>query len=132
MKRQLIYGLLCLTILSCEKIDTDADITINDWKVVKFRKQGHLSYVTTDKQYILRFLSDTTFGIGLDVNACGGQYNLVSNGNINFENLFCTEICCDSDFAEDLASLFPKMKNYFRKGDELILEGRGRIVFKVY
>ncbi len=42
----------------------------------------------------------------------------------------CTLICCDSDFAKDLVFLFPKMTDYYGKGNELIFEGEGEIILK--
>ena len=135
MKRFLIYcGFFLLVILSCEKdvYDTDKDLTINDWRVVKLRKQGDLSYTSTENLYILKFLNDTTFVISLDINGCGGQYKIISNGNIELEPLYCTEICCDSDFADDLIQLIPQMTKYYKKENEMIFEGQGKIVFKNY
>ena len=56
-------------------------------------------------------------------------YEIINSGNIKISPKGCTEICCDSDFAEDLSQLFPKMTEYYGKGDELIFEGQGEIIF---
>jgi len=44
----------------------------------------------------------------------------------------CTEMCCDSEFAESLPSLFLKMTRYYGKGERLYLEGEGEIVLEKY
>jgi hypothetical protein len=135
MKRFTIYcGFFLLILLSCENdvYDTATDLTLNDLRVVKFRKQGDLSYASAENLYILKFLNDTTFEINLDINGCGGKYKIISNGNIELEPLYCTEIFCDSDFADDLIQLIPKMTKYYKKENEMIFEGQGKIVFKNY
>lgn len=55
-------------------------------------------------------------------------YEIINSGNIMISPMGCTQICCDSDFAEDLSQLFPKMTEYYGKGDELIFEGQGEII----
>jgi hypothetical protein len=87
---------------SCKKEDINIDITSNNWEVVKIKKQGESKYTKAGKSYIIVFKND---GVG------------------------CTEICSDSDFAVDLAYLFPKMTNYYGKGKELIL---GRRILYLY
>ena len=127
----LIFTILFgLTMWSCKKEDINIDITSNNWEVVKIKKQGESTYTKTKESYILEFTSDTTYTLKLDVNNCGGHYEIVNNGNINISTMGCTKICCDSDFAEDLIHLFPKMTEYYGKGNELIFEGQGEIILE--
>ncbi|MBA7571827.1 hypothetical protein ES708_13596 [subsurface metagenome] len=123
-------GLFLIIFFSCEKenIDTEIDITLNDWKVIKIKKQGELSYLNAAESYIFEFINDTTFTFNLDVNSCGGQYKIISKGSIELGDTYCTEICCDSDFAEDLRQLIPQMTRYYGKGNELIFKGQGEII----
>lgn len=115
---------------SCAKKDIYIDLTSNNWEVIKIKKQGESSYTKTGESYILSFTSENTYTINLDVNNCFGDYDITSNGNIEIGLMGCTQICCDSEFAQDLAQLLPKMTTYYGKGDELIFEGEGEIVLK--
>ena len=134
--KQRKYRILILTILvglimwSCEKEDINIDITSNNWEVVKIKKQGESTYTKTKESYVLEFTSDTTCTLKLDVNNCFGNYEIINSGNIKINPMGCTEICCDSDFAEDLLLLFPKMTEYYGKGKELIFEGQGKIILE--
>jgi len=115
---------------SCDKKDIYIDLTSNDWEVVKIKKDGDSGYTKARESYILSFTSENTYAINLDVNNCFGDYDITSDGNIDFGLMGCTEVCCDSEFAQNLSLLFPKMTKYYGKGDELILEGEGKIVLK--
>ena len=115
---------------SCAKKDIYIDLTSNDWEVVKIKKDGDSGYTKARESYILSFTSENTYAINLDVNNCFGDYDITSDGNIDFGHMGCTEVCCDSEFAQNLSLLFPKMTNYYGKGDELIFEGEGKIVLK--
>ena len=128
------FGMFLVVLISCEEenIDTEIDLTLNDWKVVKIKKQEELSYLYAKESYIFEFINDTTFTFNLDVNGCGGQYEIINAGKIVLEDTYCTEICCDSDFAEDLRLLIPKMTSFFGKGNQLIFQGQGEIIFEKY
>ncbi len=134
--KQRKYQILIFTILvglimwSCKKEDINIDIKSNNWEVVKIKKQGESTYSKTKESYILEFISDTTYTLKLDVNNCFGNYEIINSGNIKMNPMGCTEICCDSDFAEDLLQLFPKMTEYYGKGNELIFEGQGEIILE--
>ena len=119
-----------LIIWSCEKEDIDIDLKSNNWVVVKIKKQGESSYSFAKESYILKFINDSILDFNLDVNSCSGKYNIVNNGNIELGLVACTLICCDSDFAEDLVQLIPKMTKYYGKGNELIFEGQGEIILQ--
>lgn len=124
-----IISLICLVILSCKKEDINIDMKSNKWVVIKMKSQGESTYTKASESYVLEFTSDTTYTLKLDVNICFGHYEIMNSGNIIISPMGCTKICCDSDFAEDLSQLLPKMTEYYGKGDELIFEGQGEIVF---
>lgn len=115
---------------SCAKKDIYIDLTSSNWEVIKIKKQGESSYTKAGESYILSFTSENIYAINLDVNNCFGDYEITSNGNIDFGLMGCTLVCCDSEFAQTLSQLFPKMTKYYGKGDELIFEGEGKIVLK--
>ena len=122
-----IFGLL---VSSCMK--EDIDLTANNWKVEKIKQSGQLTFTNTDNIYILQFVSDEEYNLSLDVNSCIGHYDVLQNGIVEIQTMACTEICCESDFAEDLSVLFPKMTRYYARGDELHFEGDGKIVLRSY
>ena len=126
---KIIFPILVL-LLSCEKEDVNIDIKSNKWVVVKMKSQGEPTFTETRESYVLEFTSDTTYQLKLDVNSCFGYYEIINSGNITISLMGCTEVCCDSDFAEDLSQLFPKMTEYYGKGNNLIFEGEGEIVFE--
>jgi len=134
--KQRKYTILIFTVLiglilsSCNKEDINIDITSYNWEVVKIKKHGESSYSNANESYVLEFTSYTTYTLKLDVNSCGGHYEILNNGNIDINAMGCTEICCDSEFAENLSHLFPKMTKYYGTGDELIFEGQGEIILK--
>ena len=126
---KLIFPILLL-LLSCEKEDVNIDIKSNKWVVVKMKCQGESTFTETGESYVLAFTNDTILNLRLDVNSCFGYYEIINSGKINISLMGCTEVCCDSDFAKGLSQLFPKMTEYYRKGDNLIFEGEGEIVFE--
>ena len=137
MKPSILKALLLLLIFgsvgsSCLKEDIDIDLTAKAWKVEKIRKSGQLTFTNTDSTYILRFVSDEEYNLSLDVNTCMGNYDILQKGSVEIQTMACTEICCDSEFAEDLSLLLPKMTRYYARGSELYLEGDGKIVLRSY
>lgn len=122
--------LLGLILSSCKKEDINIDINSSNWEVVKIKKQGEFFYKKAKGVYILSFVNDTQYSLNLDANHCGGQYEIINDGNIIISDMTCTAICCESDFAQDLSLLFPEMTEYYGKGNRLILEGQGEIILK--
>ena len=115
---------------SCAKKDINIDLTATTWEVVKIKKQGESSYTKAEESYVLTFTNEQTYTLNLDVNNCFGDYEIASKGNIDLGHVGCTMICCDSEFAQNLTQLFPKMTKYYGKGDKLIFEGEGEIVLE--
>jgi hypothetical protein len=123
----LVTGLVMLG-TACTNKDIDLDLSSRDWKVEKIRKSGKLIYTGTDSTYILTFTSGETYGLNLDVNSCSGHYEIPQKGSIGFQPMACTKVCCDTDFALDLATLFPEMNGYFVRDNRLHFEGNGEII----
>lgn len=115
---------------SCKKKEICINLTANEWEVVKIKKEGASSYTKAKNSYVLKFTSKQTYSINLDVNECFGAYENRSCGNILIEPMGCTEVCCDTEFAQSLSILLPEMNQYYIIGDELILEGEGVIMLK--
>lgn len=117
---------------SCMKEDTDIDLSSKHWKVVKIKKEGQLTYTSADSTYMLRFSSNTEYKLDLDVNMCIGLYEVPNPGELEIQPMACTEVCCDSEFAEELAFLLPGMTRFYTMGDLLYLEGTGKIILQPY
>jgi len=117
---------------SCMKEDIHIDLSSKHWKVVKIKNDGRLTFTSTDSTYILRFSSKTEYNLDLDVNMCIGLYEVPDPGELEIQPMACTKVCCDSEFAEELAFLLPRMTEYYARGDELYLEGDGKIVLRPY
>jgi hypothetical protein len=131
LKKRHIFLLILgsgILLASCDKKDMDIDLTSSEWKVEKIRKSGQLIYSGTDSTYVLRFTSETEYTLNLDVNACIGLYRVTHRGCIAIQPMACTEICCDSDFAWELAELFPEMSSYFLRDNRLHFQGEGEII----
>jgi heat shock protein HslJ len=108
---------------SCKK-DVDIDFRVNNWKVLKLKESGSSKFLKPDSTYILKFISNNAFNFNTDVNECWGSYEVTSPGNITINNeIGCTFVCCDTDFAQKMIQLFPMMTSYYGKGDRLFFEG---------
>jgi hypothetical protein len=136
MKHKTIHQILILIFvssifLSCRKENFDIDLQSNRWRVIKMKNNQDSFFKKADKKYILEFLSDTSFKLILDANHCYVNYEISSKGNIEItSNLFCTYVCCDSNYAEKIKQIIPLMTTYYGKGKKLTFEGGGKIVFE--
>ena len=119
--------LTCLTLWTCKKEDIDIDITSCKWEVISSKKSGQIFSDKPEGSHILEFNNDTNYTLSLDINNCNGQYEISNKGKIDFTTVMCTEICCDSEFAENLPPLLHNISDYFVKGDILTLTGDGQI-----
>lgn len=130
----ILIALLTATFLSaCKKdLTSETDITKSEWRV-EFIKQGIKKTKTPKKdyhgnsisksKYILSFTTDSTCMMSYGINQGFGNYEIENIGEIDIEIGGMTEICCDSEFDEELSKLFPKMETYKVMNKKLILEG---------
>lgn len=117
-------------ITSCEKEKVDVILTNSNWEVKKYKLNVDGDYLSSSESYILKFTDETSFGIYLDVNGCGGSYSVSANRDLEISQLYCTKVCCDSEYALNLIQLLPKMNSFYGLRDELVLEGEGKIILK--
>lgn len=134
MKQQnyLIFTLLFLVGIlfsSCNK-EVSNDITLDKWKVIKLKQEGDTDFTLAKQDYILEFLTDTTYTINLDINSCTGKYSLINESGIELVFPLCSYACCDSQIAVDIIKTLPKMNSYIIQDDELNLEGNGKIILE--
>lgn len=115
---------LVFFISGCNK--EDKKLIETEWVVNSYSAQNTTNIVNAPASYTMTF-KNKNFHLALDVNTCGGDYSLGSGNKIKFSALYCTEACCDSDFAMKITQLIPLMKEYTINGDQLLLSGQGKI-----
>lgn len=126
----LTIAVLSFVLISCTEDISLAELQFGKWEVEKIKKAGESSFRKAKNSYFLEFDDDNGFAARLDVNSCYATYQIVSDGHIRFHGLYCTYICCDTEYAEDFARLIRVMTNYSKRGNKLFLEGQGQIVLK--
>lgn len=113
---------------ACNNHDSDESL-IGKWEVMKLYDDILLK-PQFNNSYIFEFQNDTLVMVKLDVNICYGGYNESCDDCIEFDGFGCTEACCDSEYAEDLIRITSESSEYDIDGDQLTLEGSGKVVFK--
>lgn len=100
------------------------------WKVSEMRQPNATSAQLPTKDYILEFQNENSLSIRLDVNNCMGSYEITDKGAIRILPPGCTKMCCDSEFAMNLAQTLSNMQTFKLKNDVLHLSGQGKIVLE--
>jgi heat shock protein HslJ len=118
--------ILALTLSACLS-DHTAQLLQGGWRVVSIQATGQ-AVENAPAEYILRFGEDGNLSLRLDVNSCGGRFNTFNGGNIDIEPMGCTEACCDTPFAQQLAGLLSEMEHFDIQGRTLTLHGAAGLV----
>ncbi len=122
MKQILWFGLFAAALIGSCRPNEDAQLLPGAWRVLRIQPAGEPSQ-DAGAEYILRFKTDGTLSLNLDVNQCFGAYSTPGPGRIGISSLGCTEACCDSAFAERLASILTKVTAFEFQGNKLTLSG---------
>lgn len=101
------------------------EIRANRWEVSYLKMAENDSNWTATGSYVLEFPARNQFSLQLDVNTCGGEADFRINSGIRLDGVYCTEACCDSEFAAQLLQMLPKVKQYAWNEEQLILKGDG-------
>lgn len=118
--------IVCAAFAACYKSD-QKELINNQWKVVELKRAGASEWERGPAEfYLLNFSSNRTYTIFLDVNRCGGNMILSSDG-VAFERPSCTEACCDSPFADQLMTAWLQIRRFRIVNDTLLLTGRDSI-----
>lgn len=130
--KKILFAIGCaLALFSCKKsagIDEKYDLKGTKWWVKKITKAGKSSLATGD--YLLQFENNSTFRLNLDVNQAGGNWANAAAGEIDFAG-GATEICCDSEFAENLLPILNAANRYFvEDGEFLKIWGEDSVVLQ--
>lgn len=127
MKIASIILLAALTLTSACLTDSTAQLLQGDWRVVSIEATGQ-AVENAPAEYILQFGENGNLSLRLDVNNCGGRFNTFNGGNIDIEPMGCTEACCDTPFAQQLAGLLSEMEHFEIQGRTLTLHGAAGLV----
>lgn len=127
----LISVLLCLlTVAGCQPESARPEDLLQQWQVISMRRPNSASQQYPVKPYILQFKKNKSLTFKLDVNNCEGNYTVNQPGQIKITRMAYTKICCDSDMAQELASLLHHVNTYQVQADILTLDGLGEIKLK--
>lgn len=121
--------LLALVLISCQKENFGIELESSKWKLVKYKSESESSFMKSKSDYFLEFTSESSIKVNLDVNYCNHSFERFTNGSFKIEIGSCTYLCCDSEYADRFRQLIPLMTKYYGKGNQLIFEGRGKMVF---
>jgi hypothetical protein len=111
-----------LTVTSCKK-DSESSVTIiGKWKVEGFVSNSASASKTVTTDIYLTFYNNKTLNIALEVNTCSSTFSL-DNSALLIESTSCTEICCDSEFSEELLELLPLVETHHFTNGKLNLKG---------
>lgn len=100
-----------------------SEVTDNIWVPVSLKESDSDSTRTAPRMYELSFNGRTAMVLKLDVNTCDGTVRFRPNNVVFFNDIGCTEICCDSPFTLKLRELLQLVNRYQLNENQLILTG---------
>ncbi len=125
-------ALLLLTLLCFGGCSKDKQTIVrNEWQVasIKVHADSILQHVSSGNTYTLKFANRRNYSITLDVNSCSGKVRFMSKNMVDFEIPACTKICCESNNAEAIIDILPKVNTYDVSGAVLTFTGEnGEII----
>lgn len=118
--------MLALSLSAC-LIDNTEQLLQGNWRVVSIQPTGQ-DVESAPAEYILQFGEDGNLSLRLDVNSCFSRFNTFNGGGLDIESVGCTEICCDTPFAQQLAVMLSGMEHFEIQGRTLTLHGGAGII----
>lgn len=122
IKFLLIFSILTLLLLSCDKANIDI-LVETDW-VAESIQQENGTILTPVADYILSFENNHQFGLKLDINLCGGGADFKKETVDFSEGIYCTKACCDSEFANTLIQLLPENTHWNISNNQLVFSNK--------
>ena len=119
MRNTLLFLTLFLVSIGFVSCSDDDNCACNDasllgkWEATDFLSLESVMY-SKDNDYnpVIEFRADGTMEILLDVNRCGGNFELGKDSTIQMGNAGCTEACCDSQFSQKFVAMLPRVETY--------------------
>ncbi|PTN08321.1 META domain-containing protein [Mangrovibacterium marinum] len=121
LAHSVIFMVLCLAIVACEKIDGPAADVYKTWEVTRFVAIDETMDNDDAKPIYFALYDDGHYMVQLGVNSCGGSILNITDNYLILAMPACTEMCCDSEFAVRFAELIPAISMYRMTGDLLRL-----------
>lgn len=122
--RTIFNGLILLLLLSTMACNPErSEVTDNLWVPVSMKESDGDSTRTAPREYVLSFNGRRAFEIKLDVNTCQGTVQFRANNVVFFNDVGCSEICCDSPFTLKLLELMQLVNRYQLNDNQLIMTG---------
>ena len=123
MIRRLLNIILFFSLLiSCSEDEIDISNIYNTWSVVSIHTVESINpNLQPDKKVTINFKENNKFDIMLEVNNCGGSFNLTAPDGLSVDSLFCTYACCDSEFSMKFINLLRQTRTYKINGSRLTL-----------
>lgn len=129
-KLALLFLWAVVIMSSCRKEMVDPADLLGKWQVVSIRENNTATVQSAEKTYVLEFKPNGSFTFQQEVNKCFGSYLVPEPGQISLLDIACTEICCDSEFAQSTTRLLSGVKTYAIKKNKLTLSSDGEIKLK--
>lgn len=127
MRLLILFCWLAGAAMTCNKDGEHIRLAGTKWRVVSMQTVPRPEE-PSPAPYTFTFEAETV-AIKLDVNQCGGDYDTSRKGRIRIDNPACTEACCDSPFATEMAGSLHTLTHYRVSGDTLKLYNEeGRII----
>lgn len=112
-------------------IKPDITFLVGKWKVTSLSETGTWQDASTYTSFFT-FYTTRQFGVALDVNVCGGGFDIPEDGKITISWDGCTKTCCDGDYGKKIIQLIPEMNNYLLSGkDTITFSGSGQTKIKL-
>lgn len=112
----------------CTKEQKTYPLNDTEWEVWSITAPDNDFILIAPTPYPVNFHKDNIFNIRLDVNSCGSTYRLEAENNIYIDPIYCTLVCCDSDFANTLIDILKDVNSYKITGEDLELFSPDRII----
>ena len=75
---------------------------------------------TSTNEILMTLQEEGQMSIKLDINTCGGDYLMdLSAQTVTFKEMFCTEACCDSEFAQNIVDVLQRSDRFETSGNLL-------------
>ncbi|MEL7120422.1 MAG: META domain-containing protein [Bacteroidota bacterium] len=79
-------------------------------------------FQTATNEIIMTLHEEGQMSIKLDINTCGGDYSMdLSEQTVAFKEMFCTEACCDSEFAQNVVDVLLRSTRFETSGNTLTI-----------
>jgi len=107
------FLILILSLHSCENEKENNSVLYSTWEAKDFVSIDSAAYPKKENtKVLLTFQSTGKYTLKLEVNNCAGNFATGNNNQIEIESGACTEACCDSKFAEKVASMISRVTSY--------------------